>query len=697
MSSSIQLLRSNNPKERPFPGNLLDGQPAINTNAEEPGLFFKATDGSIVKIGPAAITSDGNPPNTGGTGQPGNTIGELWLDKSQLIPVLKVYDGVQWVDAGSGSGGSPGIVTLQRWVKTASGGETSVSGPDSSAQILSYTPGLEEVFLNGVLLTRGVDYTADSGISITSLVPLTAGDEVTVLGWAPFNILGSIDGSNLIDGSVSQTKLSPLSITNAQVANNANISSSKLLFIPSGLASQSRLIESKLREYVSVKDFGATGDGVTDDHPFILAAWNHCLTNEVSLFFPAGTYACINKNFPFRSGTLATSNLDCKNITIFGEGPTTVLKTISNTGADVLQLNRVKNLHFRDFKITGELLTQSGAGTNAISITNGYDNLTFEDIWIENMPYVPTVVGTQIYGDGGKGLSIQEGAGDPCGSVVARNIFIKGCYYATGWDGNIQNVVDDASYADIEFTAEDCYIGVQISAAAPNVAIALGKSMGFKWKGAVRNCQIDALLARCVGVDLDLTVATDKTAAARRLNPNGDPWLNNFAGTTTVESLLAVSTKYSNIRIRGWKGECDYKARIGGNNNFFGPAIFSNWSEQSTFDLAIGGTAVTVDLAAEVFSGASLRDSTLTVTGSTAATIPSEFLDSANKNLVRIDGSFIRSYFGPSASLWTSGSGSPEGVISAPVGSLFTRTDGGAGTTLYVKESGSGNTGWNAK
>jgi hypothetical protein len=172
MASSIQLLRSNNPNERPFPGNLLDGQPAINTNAEEPGLFFKATDGSIVKIGPAAITSDGNPPNTGGTGQPGNTIGELWLDKSQLIPVLKVYDGVQWVDAGSGSGGSPGIVTLQRWVKTASGGETSVSGPDNSSQILSYTPGLEEVFLNGVLLTRGVDYTADSGISITSLVPL---------------------------------------------------------------------------------------------------------------------------------------------------------------------------------------------------------------------------------------------------------------------------------------------------------------------------------------------------------------------------------------------------------------------------------------------------------------------------------------------------------------------------------------------
>lgn len=46
---------------------------------------------------------------------------------------------------------------------------------------------------------------------------------------------------------------------------------------------------------------------------------------------------------------------------------------------------------------------------------------------------------------------------------------------------------------------------------------------------------------------------------------------------------------------------------------------------------------------------------------------------------------------------WTCGSGTPEGAVTAPVGSLFTRTDGGANTTLYVKESGAGNTGWVAK
>jgi len=97
MASSIQILRSTTAKERPLPGNLLEGQPAANVNATEPGVFLKATDGSIVKIGPVAITSDGDPPNTGGVGQQGNSVGELWLDKFVVPPILKVYDGTVWI------------------------------------------------------------------------------------------------------------------------------------------------------------------------------------------------------------------------------------------------------------------------------------------------------------------------------------------------------------------------------------------------------------------------------------------------------------------------------------------------------------------------------------------------------------------------------------------------------------------------
>lgn len=41
--------------------------------------------------------------------------------------------------------------------------------------------------------------------------------------------------------------------------------------------------------------------------------------------------------------------------------------------------------------------------------------------------------------------------------------------------------------------------------------------------------------------------------------------------------------------------------------------------------------------------------------------------------------------------------GTPEGAVTAPIGSSMLRTDGGASTTLYIKESGTGNTGWVAK
>lgn len=47
--------------------------------------------------------------------------------------------------------------------------------------------------------------------------------------------------------------------------------------------------------------------------------------------------------------------------------------------------------------------------------------------------------------------------------------------------------------------------------------------------------------------------------------------------------------------------------------------------------------------------------------------------------------------------IWLTGSGTPEGAVTADVGSLYTRSNGGASTTLYIKESGTGNTGWVAK
>jgi hypothetical protein len=78
------------------------------------------------------------------------------------------------------------------WKKTASGGETSVSGTDDNAVTLSYTVGLEQVFINGVLQVRGADYVATTGTSITGLTALVANDIVTVVCYAPFNVANTI-------------------------------------------------------------------------------------------------------------------------------------------------------------------------------------------------------------------------------------------------------------------------------------------------------------------------------------------------------------------------------------------------------------------------------------------------------------------------------------------------------------------------
>lgn len=47
--------------------------------------------------------------------------------------------------------------------------------------------------------------------------------------------------------------------------------------------------------------------------------------------------------------------------------------------------------------------------------------------------------------------------------------------------------------------------------------------------------------------------------------------------------------------------------------------------------------------------------------------------------------------------VWSSGMGSPENVVVAPIGSLFTRQDGSTSTTLYVKTANATSVGWTAK
>ena len=90
------------------------------------------------------------------------------------------------------------VATLSRYRYVAVGAETSVSGVDANGNVLAYTVGMEQVYLNGVMLVRTSDYTATSGTSITGLTALVASDVVEILTFSPFTIANAVD-QTLVD------------------------------------------------------------------------------------------------------------------------------------------------------------------------------------------------------------------------------------------------------------------------------------------------------------------------------------------------------------------------------------------------------------------------------------------------------------------------------------------------------------------
>lgn len=476
---------------------------------------------------------------------------------------------------------------------------------------------------NGALVDVRLDVAKAYKFVLKDAAGVTVRTIDNIPGGAP---AGSVSEDALADDAVSTRAIKDGAVTADKISDDEaerEAITGKLLFSQDETYAAGS-VGAKLSEWVSVKDapFNAKGDGVADDYDAINAAWTYCLANGKSLHFPAGTYLVAgDRNFPFRNE--GPDLLDCKNITIFGDGPNSVLKTISSVGADVLQLNNIANLHIRNLRITAELTGFSGAGSNGISITGGFDNITIDQVWCESLPYVDKTT----YLDGGKAFTIQPGTPTlECGSVTAR-VYAKGCVYGAGLEVDLVNWATKKHAIDVDVIAEDCYTGIIVSSGPASAALSPGMTSGFRARGLLINCQHSVTASRAHGVDIDAMIITNKSAADRRLSPSGTAWSSS---SSTVTGLIATYAKNSRIRISGDLGECDYKAQIGGATA--GASSLGGATDDCEIRLDIGGTAAVADIAAVDSGGNVMNNSILCVSTVTASSLPDAFYLPSRKN-----------------------------------------------------------------
>ncbi len=96
MAGVLQHLRSSALNKRPNPASMVDGQVAINYASGSPGMFFKDSNGSLVKVGPVHVGSSAPNATPASGGTAGNSLGEQWLDTSGGTYVFKIWDGAAW-------------------------------------------------------------------------------------------------------------------------------------------------------------------------------------------------------------------------------------------------------------------------------------------------------------------------------------------------------------------------------------------------------------------------------------------------------------------------------------------------------------------------------------------------------------------------------------------------------------------------
>jgi Pectate lyase superfamily protein len=173
------------------------------------------------------------------------------------------------------------------------------------------------------------------------------------------------------------------------------------------------------QNFVNVRNFGAKGDGKSEDGPSINLAIRTARLQSKNVYFPAGTYLC---NTVDKMGHILNFEADAVHgITLYGDGNTTKVTTSSNEGSTLLYIwayakndgVTVKNMFFESThplinKPTQGVFFQGTRGEN-------FTNVTVSGCRFEGF-------GNSLGGQGIKGLVISKNNfGAPRGHDNAKN------------------------------------------------------------------------------------------------------------------------------------------------------------------------------------------------------------------------------------------------------------------------------------
>jgi polygalacturonase len=225
--------------------------------------------------------------------------------------------------------------------------------------------------------------------------------------------------------------------------------SAKVGFLQAGTGAVPTTVQAKLRESVSVKDFGAVGDGVTNDTAAIVLA----IAASSSVYFPPGTYK------------ITSSITVPSNMKIFGTGAASILKlqadliTCFTTGTSTAK----SNITISDLLIDGGGQTSNintgFKGNSGIYGTN-VTNFHIDNVIIRKMGIINAAAPQTDNTFSGMGILIEARSGDIGNIRITRCTVsnIAGGGIAAGDGINISGYNTGVGTSYVDSVVENCWV-----------------------------------------------------------------------------------------------------------------------------------------------------------------------------------------------------------------------------------------------